>query len=60
VRTASICPHVREGDLLGRALLEEKAVLGIEEEDGESPVEEALVDVLHQVACDMLVGFLMY
>jgi hypothetical protein len=51
VRAACVCPHVRECNLLGRSLLEEESVLGVEEEDGEGAVEEAFVDVLHQVAC---------
>lgn len=55
MRAASVCPHVRECDLLGGALLEEESVLGVEEENGESAVEESLVDVLHQVACGVSV-----
>ena len=51
VRAASVGPHVREGDLLGGALLEEQLVLVVEEEDGEGTVEETLVNVGHQMAC---------
>jgi hypothetical protein len=39
VRTASIGPHVRKRDLLGCTLLQEKPVLRVEEEDGESAME---------------------
>ena len=52
VRAARVCPHVGEGDLLGGALLEEELVLVVEEEDGEGAVEEPLVDVGHEVACE--------
>jgi hypothetical protein len=52
VRAARVRPHVRERDLLRRALLEEQAAVGrAEDKGGEGAVEEALVDVLHQVAC---------
>lgn len=50
VRTASVGPHARKGNLLRRPLLQKKSILGIKKEDGESPVQEAFVDVLHQVA----------
>jgi hypothetical protein len=50
VRAARVGPHVGESDLLGGALLEEQPVLVVEEEDGEGAVEEALVDVGHEVA----------
>ena len=43
-------PEVGEGDLLRGSLLEEQAVLGVEEEDGECAVKQAFVDVLHEVA----------
>ena len=39
VRAAGVCPHVGEGYLLARALLQEEPVLGVEEEDGECAVE---------------------
>lgn len=55
VRATSVRPHIRECDLLGGALLKEESVLGVEKEDGESAVEESLVDVLHQVACGVSV-----
>ena len=51
VRAAGIGPHVREGDLLRRTLLQKKPILVIKEEDGEGSVEKALVDVGHQMAC---------
>jgi hypothetical protein len=51
VRAARVCPHVRECDLLGRSLLEEESVLGVEEEDGEGAVEESVVDVCHEMTC---------
>lgn len=51
VGAAGVCPHVGEGDLLGGALLEEELVLVVEEEDGKGAVEEALVDVGHEMAC---------
>lgn len=50
VGTAGVGPHVGEGDLLGGALLEEELVLVVEEENGKSTVEEALVDVGHEMA----------
>lgn len=50
VGAASVCPHVGEGNFLGGALLEEQLVLVVEEEDGKSAVEEALVDVGHEMA----------
>lgn len=48
---AGVGPHVGEGDLLGGALLKEQFVLIVEEEDGKGTVEEALVDVGHEMAC---------
>lgn len=51
VRAAGVGPHVGEGDLFRGALLEEQLVLVVEEEDGEGSVEEALVDVGHEMAC---------
>ena len=51
VRAARVRPHVGERDLLARALLQEQLpVRGPEDERGEGAVQEALVDVLHQVA----------
>ena len=51
VRAAGVGPHVGEGDLFAGALLEEELVRGwVEEEDAEGAVEEALVDVAHEVA----------
>ena len=44
-------PHVGVGDFFVGALLEEEAVLGVEEEDGEGAVEKAEFDVIHSVAC---------
>ena len=46
---AGVGPHVWEGDLFGGTLLEEKLAVWGEEEDAEGPVEEAEVDVFHQV-----------
>lgn len=51
VRAARIGPHVGERDLLRRALLEEQLVLVVEEEYGEGPVQQPLVDVRHEMAC---------
>ena len=52
VRAARVGPHVWERDFLARPLLEKQLFrLGVEEEYGEGAVEEALVDVGHQVAC---------
>ncbi len=51
VGAAGVGPHVGESDLLFGALLQEEAVLIVEQEDGECAVEETLVDVGHQVAC---------
>jgi hypothetical protein len=39
-----------EGDLLGRALLEQQPVGLVEQEDGEGAVEEPAVDIGHEVA----------
>lgn len=50
VRAAGVGPHVGESDLLGGALLEQEAVVGIEQEDGECAVQETLINVGHQVA----------
>ena len=51
VRAACVRPHVRERDLLRRTLLQEKLSVGRpEHEGGEGAMQEALVDVLHQVA----------
>lgn len=47
---AGVSPHIGEGDLLGGALLEQKAVLRVKEENGKGAVEETLVNVGHQVA----------
>lgn len=44
---ACVCPHVGEGDFLGGALLEEQLVLVVEQETGEGPVKQTLVDVGH-------------
>lgn len=52
VRAAGVRPHVRECDLLGRALLEEQlSVRRPEHERGERAVQQALVDVLHEMTC---------
>lgn len=51
VGAARVGPHVGEGNLFRRALLQKQLVLVVEEEDGEGSVEEALVDVGHKVAC---------
>lgn len=50
VRAAGVGPHVGERNLLSGALLEQQLVLVVEEEDGKGTVQEALVDVGHQVA----------
>jgi hypothetical protein len=55
VGAACVGPEIGECDLLGRSLLQEQAVLGVEEEDGERAVQEAFVDVLHEVA-NLLAG----
>lgn len=52
VRAAGVGPHIREGDLLRCALLEEElAVGGAEDKAREGTMEKTLVNVLHQVAC---------
>lgn len=56
VRAAGVCPHVGEGDLFGGALLQEELVLVVEEKDGEGSVEQAFVDVAHEVACAEVVS----
>lgn len=50
VGAASVGPHVGEGNLLRGALLQEQLVVTVEEKNRESPVEETLVDVRHEVA----------
>lgn len=52
---ASVCPHIGKGDLFGCALLKEELVLVVEEENGKGAVEEALIDVGHEMA-DLLAG----
>ena len=51
VRTAGVGPHVGESDLFRGALLEQEAVFGVEQEDGECAVQKTLINVAHQVAC---------
>lgn len=51
VRAASVGPHVGESDLFRGALLEQEAVFGVEQEDGECAVQKTLINVAHQVAC---------
>jgi hypothetical protein len=51
VGAAGVGPHVREGDLLGGALLEQKAIVGVEQENRESAMEKTLVNIGHQMAC---------
>jgi hypothetical protein len=51
VGAAGIGPHIGEGDLLSGALLEQKAVLRVKEENGKGTVKETLVNVGHQMAC---------
>lgn len=53
VGAAGVGPHVGEGNLLGGALLQQQALVGVEEEDGKGTVKKTLVDVGHQVACTM-------
>ena len=54
VRAARVRPHVRERDLLARALLQEQLpVRGPEDERGEGAVQEALVDVLHEMTLSL-------
>lgn len=50
MRTASVGPHVREGDFLRGTLLQEKTLVGVEEEDGKGTVEETSFDVGVQMA----------
>ncbi len=51
VRAAGVGPHIRERDLLCGALLEKELAVGrAEHKGGERPVQEALVDVLHEMA----------
>src|SRR3569833_1104838 len=51
MRAARVGPHVGEGDLFRRPLLQQHAVLAVEQEDGEGPVQEPLVDIGHEMAC---------
>ncbi len=51
VRAAGVRPHVRECNLFGRALLEEQLpVRWPEHERRERAVQQALVDILHEMA----------
>lgn len=51
VRAAGVGPHVGKGDLLWcSSLQQELAGCGVEEEDGESTMQETLVDVGHEMA----------
>jgi len=50
MRAAGIRPHVGECDFLRRSLLEQKAIVGIEQEYGKSAVKQAFVDVGHEMA----------
>lgn len=50
VGAAGVGPHVGESNLLRGSLLQKQTVLVVEEEDGESTVQQALLNVLHQVA----------
>lgn len=52
VRAASVGPHVGESDLLGGTLLKQELVVGVEQEDTKGTVQEASVDVGHQMAYD--------
>lgn len=49
MRTASIGPHVGEGDLFTGTLLEKQTVLRIEQEDTEGSMQETLVDIFHKM-----------
>ena len=55
VRAAGVCPDVRERDLVAGSLLEEQAVLGVEEEDGEGAVKEGRRGVLVELVAVVLV-----
>lgn len=50
VGAASVGPHIGERDFLGGTLLEQQALIRVEQEYGEGTVEETLVNVGHQVA----------
>ena len=50
VRAARIRPAQRKGDLGRRSLLQQQLPLRVEEEDGEGAVQQAGLDVAHQVA----------
>lgn len=51
MRAASVGPHVGEGDLFRSSTLQQElAGSRIKEEDGESTVQETLVDVGHEMA----------
>ena len=50
VGAAGIRPQVRERNLFRSALLKKKSLFGVKEEYGKGTVEEALVDVRHQMA----------
>jgi hypothetical protein len=50
VRAACVRPHVWECNLFRRPLLKKQLVLVVEQENGEGPVQQPLVDIGHQVA----------
>lgn len=50
VGAAGVGPHVREGNFLAGALLEQKAFAGIEQEDREGAMEKTFVNVRHKMA----------
>lgn len=49
-REREIRKHTWKGNLLRGTLLQEQSVLRVEEEDGKGAVQQALVDVLHEMA----------
>ena len=50
MRTTGVGPHIRERDLLRSSLLEEQLTIGGSEyESRECTVQQAFVDILHQV-----------
>lgn len=49
-RERNVRKRTWKGNLLRGTLLQEQSVLGVEEEDGKGAVQQALVDVLHEMA----------
>jgi len=55
VRAASVCPHIREGNLLSCPLLDKQfAAHRMEDEGGKGTMKKAFINILHQMAWHIL------